>query len=180
MSEIPDDVGIQRHLTSLHIDYWLRNGVFHWRWWLLIILLLIFLLVWWKLTEKSRLHDTCLYALLMLIIAMGINEYGAELVLWDYPVDIIPIFPPLSSVNLISLPLVYSLVYQFFKGRKNFIIWVLIMTAAICFVLEPVLSLLGIYQLLKWNYLYNFVMYALAAMLTGYAANRARKEERNY
>lgn len=180
MSKIPEDVEIQRKLTSLHIDAWLHDGVLQWRWWLLIFLIVAFLFVWWKLVGKSRFHDISLYALLMLIIAMGINEYGAELILWDYPVDIIPIFPPLSSINLISLPLVYSIVYKLFKDRKSFIIWTLLVTAVICFILEPLLTLTGLYQLIRGKYYYNFLIYAPSAIFVRYLTNKIRKEEKDY
>jgi hypothetical protein len=37
---------------------------------------------------------------------------GADAV--DYPIDIVPLFPPLSSVNMFVLPLCISLLFQYF------------------------------------------------------------------
>lgn len=164
VSDVPKDVEIQRQLTSIHIDEWLRDDVFHLRWWLLLSLLLIFLLVWWKAADKSRLYNVCLFAALAAIVSMGINEYGEELTLWDYPTDIIPIFPPLTSINLISLPLIYSIVYQYFKTTKSFIWATLIVTAIICFIIEPILAWMGLYQLIKWRYYYSFPIYSVMAI----------------
>lgn len=120
VSDIPADVEIQRQLTSLRIDEWLRQDVFHFRWWFLLVLFIVSVLVWWKMVDKTRLHEISLYAALTTIITIGINEYGEELTLWDYPTDIIPIFQPLSSLNLASLPMIYSLVYQYFGTWKSF------------------------------------------------------------
>jgi hypothetical protein len=156
---VPKDVNIQRQLTNIHVKEWLQGDVFHLRWWLLICMVLLFLLVWWIMLDKSRLLEICLYAALAAIIVLGINEYGEELTLWDYPTDIIAIFPPLSSINLISLPFIYSLIYQHFKTRKSFIWATIIGSAVICFILEPLLSWGGFYQLIHWKYYYSFPIY---------------------
>jgi hypothetical protein len=172
VSDIPKDVEIQRHLTSIHVEEWMRDDVFHLKWWLLIGLILIFLFVWWKVVDKSKLRDTCVFLALVIIIAMGIHEYGEELTLWDYPTDIIPIFPPLSSINLISLPFIYSIVYQHYNTRKSFIWATLIITGIICFILEPILVWLGFYHLLKWRYYYSFPIYVVMAICIREVVNK--------
>ncbi len=164
VSEIPGDVPIQKQLTSIHVEEWMKEDVFRLKWWLLIGLLLVFLFVWWKAADKSIFSDVCIFAALMAIVAMGINEYGEELTLWDYPTDVIPIFPPLSSINLISLPLIYSIVFQYFKTRRSFIWAALAVTALICFIIEPILAGVDFYQLLQWKYIFSFPIYAAAAV----------------
>lgn len=168
VSKVPKSVGIQKLLTSIHIQEWLKSDVFHWRWWFLLSLIIIILIIWWACIDKSRVHEICLYVALATIIAMGIVEHGEELTLWDYPTDIIPIFPPLTSINLLILPLAYSLIYQFFKVKKNFVTATLIVTAIICFIVEPILSWIGLYKLLHWQYYYSFFIYAMMAILIRY------------
>ena len=164
ISEVPKDVEIQRQLTSIHIEEWLKEDVFRLRWWLLIGLILLFLSIWFKASDKSRFHAVCMFAALTAIIAMGINEYGDELTLWDYPTDVLPIFPPLSSINLIAMPLIYSIAYQYFNTWKSFILAVLVATAIMCLILEPVFALADLYQLLCWRYVYNIPIYIAAAI----------------
>jgi hypothetical protein len=163
-SEINKDVGIQKHLTSMHIDSWLKEDVFKLRWWLLIAFILITIFVWWYLLDKLRAHEVCLYVVLAIIIALGIREYGEELTLWDYPTDIIPIFPPLTSINLMALPLIYSLIYQYFSTKKSFFWATIIATAIFCFILEPLFSLGDFYKLIHWEYYYSFFLYTLMAI----------------
>lgn len=165
VSEIPKSVEIQQELTSIHIEEWIKQDVFLFRWWFLLGLIFVSLLVWWKLLDKSRLHETFLYAVLATIIVLGIVEYGEELTLWDYPTDIIPIFPPLTSINLISLPLIYSLTYQYFMTKKSFAWATVIITAVICFIIEPILVWGGFYELLHWEYYYSFPIYVSLAIL---------------
>jgi hypothetical protein len=163
-SAIPNDVGIQKQLTDMHIKDWLQNDVFHFRWWLLIILIAVLFLVWHRMLDKSRMREICLFAVLSAVIFMGVNEYGEELTLWDYPTDLIPIFPPLSSINLLSFPLLYSLVYQHFHQKKSYIYAVVITSAIFCFIAEPLLSWGGFYHLDHWSYFFSFPLYIAVAM----------------
>lgn len=174
---IPEDVEIQRQLTRIHIDLWKQNVVFHAKWWLLILLLILMLAVWWRLADKSKRKDICLFAGLITVIALGINEYGEELTLFAYPVDVIPVFPPLSSVNLFALPVVYSVLYGYFNTWKSYIAAALIASAVLCFVIEPVLSFIGIYHLLNWKYYYSFPIYFLSATVTRFIVLKAKKIE---
>ncbi len=164
-SQIPQSVEDQQHLTSIHVDEWINNDVFRLRWWILLGLLVASLIIWWLLLDKSRLKETCLYTALGYIFALAINEYGEELILWDYPTDIIAIFPPLSSINLLMLPLVYSLTYQYFTEKRRFVWAVLIVTAVMCFVLEPLFSWGNLYQLINWKYYFSYPLFILMALL---------------
>ncbi len=161
---IPPNVEVQRLLTSLHIEEWLRDDVFHFKWWLLLGLIAGVLLIWWIGLDKSKANETSLFAVLTTILALGVFEWGEELVWWDFPTDIIPIFLPLSSLNLISIPLIYSLIYQRFKTWPSFLWAAAGTTAFICFVFEPVLARAGFYQLIKWKYYYSFPLYLAMAI----------------
>jgi hypothetical protein len=164
ITDIPKDVNIQKQLTDMHVQQWLKNDVLHFRWWTLIALIIVILVVWWIMLDKSRMLEICLFVTLSTIIILGINEYGEELTLWDYQTDIIPIFPPLSSINLFALPLIYSLVYQHFNQKKRFIWATIIISAAICLIVEPVLSWGGFYHLLHWRYYFSIPIYAVMAI----------------
>lgn len=169
---IPPDVEIQKQLTSLHIDAWLRDDVFKFRWWLLLFLLALSLYIWWRIADKKRLPEIILYVALAAIVIMAKVEYGEELTLWDYPTDIIPLFPPLTSLDLISLPLIYSLIHQFFRKTKSFIWAVLIATAIICFIIEPLMAWGKLYELLNWKYYLNYPLYAGLAIGVRAAVNK--------
>lgn len=166
VSQIPQSVQDQQLLTSIHIDEWLKNDVLKLRWWVLLGLLLVSLVIWWILLDKSRLKELCLYTALGYILVLAINEYGEELILWDYPTDIIAIFPPLSSINLLLLPLIYSLAFQYFAARKRFIWAILSITALICFVIEPLFAWGKLYQLINWKYYFSYPLFVLTALLT--------------
>lgn len=164
-SQMPKSVGLQRYLTSIRIDDWIKNDAFSFKWWFLLGLIFVSLLVWWNLLDKFRLNEVLLYVTLATLIVLVIAEYGTELTLWDYPTDIIPIFLPLSSINLMILPLIYSLIYQYFVTKKSFVWATLIITAVICFIIEPILVWGGFYQLIHWKYYYSFAIYVSLSIL---------------
>lgn len=165
-ASLPPDVEIQRDLTAIHIDEWLREDAFQLKWWILLAMILIALTVWWILTDKSRIIEIWLFTAVAAIIFLGVHEYGEELTLWEYPVDLIPLFPPLSSINLICLPLVYALIYQYFKTWKSFLPAALTASAAICFVIEPLLIKAGFYRMLQWKSYDSYLMYTVITICT--------------
>ncbi len=171
-NEIPQSVLFQQKLTDLHIEQWLAEEVFHARWWILIGLLIVMWLAWFLLLDKAKAKEACLFLVLAFIVVLGIDEYGEELVLWEYPTDIIPIFPPLTSANLISVPLTCSIVFQRFPDLKRYAIAVLILTATISFVFEPLLAWGGLYQLVNWRYVYSFFVYLAAAFAVRFIAKK--------
>lgn len=167
-SEIPQSVDIQKHLSAMHLDAWLKDDVFTFRWWLLLSLIIISLVLWWLMLDKSRLKELLLFTALGVILSLGLHEYGEELIFWDYPTDIIPFFPPLSSIDLLILPLSYSLAYQYWGKRRPYIKAVLIITAIVCFMIEPLLARIGLYQLLNWQYYYSYPLFLALALSLRY------------
>ena len=163
VSNIPPDVEIQKQLTSMRLDLWFREDIFHFRWWFLLAVFIASVVLWWKMVNKKRIIEICIYAALVTIITIVLDEIGEELSLWDYPTDIIPIFPPLTAIDLASLPMIYSIIYQYFKTWKSFICVTLVMAAIFCFIFEPILKLGGFYQLLTWKYYYGYPIYIVIA-----------------
>ena len=81
MSYIPEEVTIQNQLTDVRINEWLSEEFLKPKWWALILIVLILFVVWFKMIDKSRIREICLFTVLLTIIFMGIDEYGEELVL---------------------------------------------------------------------------------------------------
>jgi hypothetical protein len=166
------DIEVQWHLTCTRFGQWMQDDVFSFRWWLLLVMFMVSAFIWWKTVDKSRLSEILLYTVLVSILALTLDELGEELTLWDYPTEIFPLFPPISAVNLASMPIVYSLIYQHFRTWKSFIIATIIMAAIFCFILEPILVLGKIYQTLTWKYYYGFPIYIAIGICTRAAVTK--------
>lgn len=158
------EIELQMRLTNMRITSWLEEDLFHIRWWFLLFVFILSGFIWWKMVDKTRLQEITLYALMTSIITLGLDEYGEELTLWSYPVDIVPIFPPLTAVDLATLPIIYSLIYQKYRSWKKFILATIIMAAVFAFILEPLLVLGKFYELHKWKYYYSFPIYIIMAL----------------
>ena len=171
-SAIRPSVELQKKLTELRIEQWLADDVFHARWWILIGLLIVLCIAWFLLLDKARAKEACLFLVLAIIVVLGIDEYGVELILWEYPTRLTPIFPPLISVKLFSMPLIYSIAFQRFPALKRYTIAVVILTAIISFVLEPLLAWGKLYTLVNWRHVYSFCVYLLAALTVRFLAKK--------
>lgn len=169
MESIPQDMlndaAVQWELTSIRFEEWAKNDVLGFKWWLLLMVFILSVFVWWKTVDKSRLNELVLYAAIVSVMILVLDELGEELALWDYPTEIFPLFPPIAAIDLASLPFVYSLIYQHFKKWKSFTIVSIVMSVISCFVLEPLFVLSGIYQMLTWKGYYGLPLYFAIAMV---------------
>jgi hypothetical protein len=159
-----DAVDIQWQLTCTRFDEWINNDLFHYRWWVLLALFILCEYLWWKTVDKSRLNEIILYAAFVTIMILALDELGTELTLWYYPINIFPLFPPIAAIDLSCLPLVYSLIYQYFRTWKSFIIASIIMSIISCFVLEPIFVWSGIYKMITWKSYYGLPIYFSIAL----------------
>lgn len=171
------DAAVQWQLTSARFQEWMDNEVFRFRWWLLLAVFILSAIIWWKLVDRSRLHEIALFAGMTCIIILVLDELGEEMTLWDYPVEIFPLFPPISAIDLASLPMVYSLLYQYFRTWKSFTIASFIFSAVSCFVLEPLFVLSGIYQMITWKSYYGLPLYFAIALFAKVMINWVQSTE---
>ena len=158
-------INIQWQLVCTRFDEWLKNDLFHFYWWLLLLLFILSIFIWWKKVDKSRLTEIVIFMGIVCIMILVLDELGEELALWDYPVDVFPLFPPISAINLASLPIFYAFIFQYFKTWKSFIIASLIMSIVSCFVLEPIFVLTGVYQMITWKSYYGLPLYFLIGVI---------------
>ncbi len=169
---------VQEKLTATRIDDWLGRIVFHGRWWLLLALVLFSMTFWWKTVDKRRLSEMVLYVSLIIIFTLVLDEIGEEFTLWDYPYDLIPLFPPMSSIDIACLPLIYSLIYQRFGAWKGFIAATVLMSGIFCFILEPLFIRIGVYQILNWKSYYGFPIYIFMAIICKLAVKKIYAKSR--
>ena len=163
-ANIIQDAAVQWQLTSVRFDEWFKGDLFRLRWWALLFIFLFCSFAWWKLIDKSKFNEIMIYASLVSIMILVLDELGEEMTLWYYPTDIFPLFPPMQAINLVCLPFVYSMMFQYFKTWKSFIIASIIMSVISCFVLEPLFVWGGIYQTISWKSYYGLPLYFFIAI----------------
>lgn len=163
---------VQEQLSFVRIEDWFDKILFHGKWWLLLGMFLFSVFVWCKTVDKSRLREITLYVAFVIIWTLVLDEIGEELTLWDYPYDLLPLFPPLSAIDIACLPLVYSLIYQYFRKWRSFVTATVVMSSVFCFIMEPLFVWIGIYQMLEWRSYYGLPIYILIAVASKFAVVR--------
>lgn len=153
------DVQAQWRLTLARIDEWFNGQLFNFNWWILLALFFINMFLWWKLADKRRMSELVLYTALVIIWVIVLDEIGEELSLWYYTADIIPLFPPITAIDVSCLPFLYMLIYQYAKTWKIFLIASVVMSVVFCFVFEPIFVWSGVYKMLAWKSWYGLPIY---------------------
>ena len=167
-SEVQD----QWQLTMARINEWLNDELFKLNWWILLVLFLLNLFLWWKLANKRRMSELILYTALIVIWVVVLDELGEELCLWYYTSDIIPLFPPITAIDISCLPLLYMLIYQHTNKWKSFLIESAVMSIVFCFVFEPIFVWSGVYKMLTWKSWYGLPIYFFIGVASRFIMRR--------
>lgn len=170
---------IQQARDNLHqlvVHQWKQEIVFTWEWWLLVGLTIIPLVLWWNIVDKKRAHEIAFYGCMITITAVILDDFGINLSWWSYPMNLIPMLPPLLTADTILVPIALMTVYQLFSSNwKTFLIANLIAGAFIAFVAEPIFVWIGYYRLISWKFIYSFAFYVAASSLARLIIVRIRK-----
>lgn len=153
-----------RLLTNARIEHFVHHEVGTWHWWVLVVLLIIPWFVWYKLADKKRLVELVMFGLIVMVYTITLDELGFELSLWSYPIEVIPMFPRLTSADYTVIPVIYMLTYQCFSTWKSFF-WALVgISAVFSFLVEPIIVYLGFYVIIKWAHWQSFIGYIIMGL----------------
>ena len=156
---------ILKQWSYARIDNWLDTDFNTSAWWFLLVLFIISLAVWWRLVDKSRLLELSFYGFVVMTVSIWLDQVGYELGLWYYPVDLLPVFPPSTTIDYVMIPVIYALVYQYCRSWKSFLIATVLMAGVFSFVLEPLMSKFGMYVVVNWSSYYSFPIYIAIAVV---------------
>ncbi|MFZ5986951.1 MAG: CBO0543 family protein [Bacillota bacterium] len=170
-------IELKKQHMSLSFEHWISYELLRWQWWLSIVLLVVPLFVWWKLVDKKRILEIAVYGLIVNTAASFLDVIGYEFALWEYPIKVLPNLPKLFPVDFIIIPVSYMLIYQYFPDWKYFIISNTILSAFFSFIAEPLLTVVDIYRLIHWSYLYSFPIYIIISVLCRLIAEKIAKKQ---
>jgi len=159
-----------RQLTRARLDNYLGHQFGTWRWWILVALLIVPWFIWYKLADKKKIVELVMFGLIVMVFTITLDELGFELSLWNYPYEVFPMFPRLTSIDYTVLPIIFTLVYQYFPTWKSFFRALAVVAFVFAFVIEPFLVYLNFYVLIKWMYWYSFVVYLIMGLISKWMA----------
>lgn len=154
-----------KEFSYARIDNWLDTDFLTWGWWLELVIFIVCVSAFWKMVDKKRLFEMAFHVIMAGVIVIWLDQVGYELGLWYYPVDLIPVFPPCTAFDYSLLPVVYTLIYQYYPKWPQFLNATFIMAGVISFVLEPLGVMLGFYVLIKWKYHYGYLIYVAIGII---------------
>ncbi|WP_158386131.1 CBO0543 family protein [Clostridium aceticum] len=146
------------------LSHWYTSEFGTWQWFLHLAVFIFLLYIWWKMIDKKRIYELLSYGFLVSTISIVLDVIGTELVLWTYPIRLLPTIPRLFSIDLTVMPVVYTIFYQKYPEWKQYIIVATIVALLYAFVAEPMLVWIGIYKLFHWRYIYSFPIYIAIAV----------------
>jgi len=148
-----------RLLIYQSYQQWISTEFFSFGWFVIIGVLVIVYGIWLKIVDKSRIQSILLLGSLsaigFIIADMVLISY---LGVADYKIRIFPWQPPIFIVSITIAPILLMLIYQYTSSWSGYTLWTGIAMAVLAFGLLPIYSFLGIYQLVKWNYFYQFLL----------------------
>lgn len=148
---------LQEELLSLRISDW-NDKVFSWQWAFLALMLILPWIIWWKIVDRRRIAEIFSLGLLVSLISSLLNGNGLNLLLWSYPYKLLPFSPRAYSFSLSVIPVTFMLLYQYLPKLRSFVVGTALIAGTTAFIVQPLLSLAGIYKLMKWNYFYSFLV----------------------
>jgi len=152
-------IKLKEQLNDMFVEHYFTKEIFSFTWWISIALIFIPLIVWWKVVNKKRLLEICVFGLLVNIVAtfldIGLSDHG----MWEYPVRVLPQMALLLPVDYVIIPVIGMILYQKFPKWWKFLFASTVASAIMSFLCEPFAVYIGMYKLLTWRYIYSFPIY---------------------
>jgi len=162
------EADLQKEADQALRESWINDIVLTWHWWLLLVLFIIPWLVWWKVVDRKRIFEILTYGFMVMIVTSLLDAIGVEFDLWEYHYQFIPLLDVFIVYDVSVIPIIYMLVYQYFRTWKSFIFSNIVVSGLFSFALEPILIWLNYHQLLAWEYFYSFPIYIAIAIVLKY------------
>lgn len=169
-----------KEAKDLDMQHWLKYEFLTWQWWLGLALIILPLCFWWHFVDKKRLLEISLFGSAVVTLSIIMDVTGSGLLLWIYPIRILPQTPLLFPVDIVDVPVVLMLIYQRYGKWGKFLFVNAISSAIMSFVLEPGAVYIGMYKLITWKYIYSFPLYVLIAVMAKVLTGVFRKKQLQY
>lgn len=139
-------------------EYWLNNDLFSLHWWAILILSILFLIMFFCLIDKSRYIFILLVFFINFVLIGTSDEIGKYFELWDYPYELLVFTHRFNTVDFSILPVMFTLVYQFFSKWKYYWIAHTIHCAFVSFIGIPIFIYFHLYRMDNWNMFLAFLV----------------------
>lgn len=169
---------LKQELSDASLAYWRHHNLFTFPWWLLLCTSIVVTAVWWKCVDRSRLSEIMLFGFILSGISLLQDVAGSQYMLWGYQTTLVPLIHPLIVTDVVTLPCVYTIIYQECKRWLSYLVAMLIASVLFSFLFEPLLVWLNIYQPLHWRHIYSLPIYIVNGCFVKWLVEKIRSKER--
>jgi hypothetical protein len=148
-------------------EYWSSHSSFDsWQFWVSLVILSVPLIILIFTIDKRQVFRIGFYGLVIHVFALYSDLYGTTHSMWAYPYKVFP-FPPASfGLDASLIPVSYMLVYQWtYNRKKNYYLYIVMVAVVFSFLLKPLFSAFGFFQLLQSSYLQLFMFYLIGGLV---------------
>jgi hypothetical protein len=159
MEYLEKTIELRKQIFQLNYNHYMNVTLFSAKWWILIFATILIITIWLKLVDKKRLLEISLVGFVTGVLVAIADDFGLEMTLWAYPTQIFELVKHISEIELVLMTVTYMLLYQYFGEWKKYIIALIVLSAIGAFVGIPLAVWFGIYRLIKWSYIYSFIVF---------------------
>jgi len=160
-------------------EYWYSENVFTLSWWILLVTSIGLFILWIIILDKKSIFEIITYGFFVGTVAIYADVIGVWFGLWQYPNTITPMHLPIE-IHRLQMPIIYMIIYQYFKTWKTFLIAATINAFVFTFLLEPFLVLLRIYEPTHWKYIYSLIPYFVIAIVFKWLIIKFKQLDQSY
>jgi hypothetical protein len=164
-------------LRDLLLQHYKTHEVFSWVWWIGIAFAIIPIFIWWRVLDKKRILEICVFGLIVNVTAVFLDVIGSEMVLWEYPIHILPQTALLFPVDFVLVPVVNMVLYQKYPKWGKFLLASAIAAAVLAFIAEPFAIWIGEYKLISWSLFYSFPIYIIIDIFAKFLTERLKSKQ---
>ncbi len=136
-------------------ELWKSEVLFSWQWWLIFILFISLVTLWICLRKKESTQRLLYVGIVVGILSLFLDILGNFFGLWDYQYELIPAAPWFAPWDIVLIPVFITLLIQW-KPKISPLIKSVLFAGSSSFIGLPILTFLGFYVPLNWEYYYSF------------------------
>lgn len=180
MDSLDKRIELQKQMYKLDYNHYFNVTLFSLKWWILLLIMILIIIIFCKLVDKKRLIVILLVGSLTGILVFLINSIGLEMSLWTYPMQLFELDVATSEIEIIIIPIVFMLLYQYVNEWTKYIIALILISAIGAFVVEPFGVLIGVYELLNWKYLHSFFVFICIGLIIKFIVSKIINVQNKY
>ncbi|WP_209121281.1 CBO0543 family protein [Alkalihalobacillus sp. BA299] len=164
-------IELMNDAQKLKFDIWKEHVIFTVHWWIGVILTIVPWIIWIIFRNKESSDRLLFVSFFLMIVSTYLDFLGTKLGLWFYYYDVLPFIPAFIPWDITLIPVSVMFLIEW-KPKINPFIKGLFFSGITSFVFEPLFIWMGLYQPVRWNHYYSFLIFFLLYLTSYFLSKR--------